>query len=416
MSSGSEYLVGPLIGEGSFGHVLFCIHKSTLRHVAIKVVTKHSIGRHLPDKRLLHSVLTERRVLEELRSCDHVVNLLAGFHDDQCLYFVMECIEGGTLHDLFQNLLSTWSQPQPTTALHSVVGETIPHSFRETNVSADDATNFGMPSRHRKGNWDESAIGFYVWQCVTAIESIHSPPYSVIHGDIKPENILLTPGGVVKLTDFGSAIEMSVAGTEYRAFETAPGTTPHAAPTTTIVGTMGIPESGVCSLAPPHAEQRSTIRRSVAPLEVSASIAGDSTIPLREPRQQARHFFRGTTEYSSPEVLRGVGVCCLSPGIDLWSLGCIIYSMWNWGDKFRSPFFDLSDMSMLNNILQYCDVERERLSKPALAAGHTAHGPEPSEVTEKDQLDFSVSAKEGSSCGYACRMEKFSWKPIAVQS
>ena len=38
MSSAAEYWVGPTIGEGAFGHVVYAIHKATERKVAIKVM------------------------------------------------------------------------------------------------------------------------------------------------------------------------------------------------------------------------------------------------------------------------------------------------------------------------------------------------------------------------------------------
>lgn len=58
------------------------------------------------------------------------------------------------------------------------------------------------------GYFCESAAQFYCAEIILALEYLHK--HGIIHRDIKPDNMLLSATGHVKLTDFGlSKIEIS---------------------------------------------------------------------------------------------------------------------------------------------------------------------------------------------------------------
>lgn len=58
------------------------------------------------------------------------------------------------------------------------------------------------------GYFCESAAQFYCAEITLALEYLHK--HGIIHRDIKPDNMLLSASGHVKLTDFGlSKIEIS---------------------------------------------------------------------------------------------------------------------------------------------------------------------------------------------------------------
>lgn len=58
------------------------------------------------------------------------------------------------------------------------------------------------------GYFDEAAARFYCAEITMALEYLHK--HGVIHRDIKPDNMLLSATGHLKLTDFGlSKIELS---------------------------------------------------------------------------------------------------------------------------------------------------------------------------------------------------------------
>eukprot|EP00751_Fragilariopsis_kerguelensis_P003907 CAMPEP_0170811308 /NCGR_PEP_ID=MMETSP0733-20121128/35183_1 /TAXON_ID=186038 /ORGANISM="Fragilariopsis kerguelensis, Strain L26-C5" /LENGTH=92 /DNA_ID=CAMNT_0011167445 /DNA_START=100 /DNA_END=375 /DNA_ORIENTATION=+ len=90
MSSAAEYWVGPTIGEGAFGHVVYAIHKATERKVAIKVMEVPTTSHAAREQRNHHQhqlkqktamILNERKILSlpELKASRWVVDLWAAF-------------------------------------------------------------------------------------------------------------------------------------------------------------------------------------------------------------------------------------------------------------------------------------------------------------------------------------------------
>ena len=177
MSTTSEYFVGGLIGEGAYGRVVHAQLKSSGRNVAIKVMEKIGVTKR---QDLIDQVWQERALLQKWNS-RQVVKLLASFHDSECLYFVMECCTGG---DLTHWISCAGPSNEP-------FQRSIPH---------------------------------FSLQLVAAIEFIHTE--GVLHADLKPDNLLMTQNGRLKLADFGSAILLATR----RSATTLLGTIDYASP------------------------------------------------------------------------------------------------------------------------------------------------------------------------------------------
>lgn len=110
---------------------------------------------------MISQVITERNVLALSRS-PYCVHLFYSLQTASYVYLVMEYMIGGDLKSLLA-------------------------------VS---------------GFFDESAAKFYIAEISLALRYLHE--HGIIHRDIKPDNMLLTASGHVKLTDFGlSKIELS---------------------------------------------------------------------------------------------------------------------------------------------------------------------------------------------------------------
>lgn len=61
------------------------------------------------------------------------------------------------------------------------------------------------------GYFDEDTARFYVAEMTLALQYLHS--HGIVHRDIKPDNMLLSASGHLKLTDFGlSKIDMRTGG------------------------------------------------------------------------------------------------------------------------------------------------------------------------------------------------------------
>lgn len=139
------------ISRGAFGKVfLGCKKNNSDIMYAIKVMKKTE----MVNKNMVTQVLNERNALA-LAKTPFCVNLFYSLQTSSSVYLVMEYMVGGDL----KSLLSVY------------------------------------------GFFDESMACFYIAEVTLALEYLHS--HNIIHRDIKPDNMLLSKEGHVKLTDFG---------------------------------------------------------------------------------------------------------------------------------------------------------------------------------------------------------------------
>src|SRR3954451_6706352 len=152
-------LLGKL-GKGAMAKVYKAKQISLDRTVAVKVLPK----RMSDNAEFVDRFYKEGRAAARLSHNNIVQAIDVGSTPDDFHYFVMEYVEGKTLYDLMQ--------PPP-------VGEGRNFSEAEAlDITIQIAE--ALAHAHRRG---------------------------LIHRDVKPKNILLTPQGVAKLTDLGLARE-----------------------------------------------------------------------------------------------------------------------------------------------------------------------------------------------------------------
>lgn len=149
------------IGEGSYGIVLKCRNKETGKIVAIKKFLESE-----DDAQIRKIALREIRMLKHLKH-GNLVNLQEVFRRKRKLHLVFEFIDRTVLDEL-------------------------------------DSHPGGLP---------EEGIKQILWQTLKAVEFCHAN--NIIHRDVKPENILVSKQGVVKLCDFGFARSLSGPGAVY---------------------------------------------------------------------------------------------------------------------------------------------------------------------------------------------------------
>ncbi|XP_029463799.1 serine/threonine-protein kinase 36 [Rhinatrema bivittatum] len=150
-----NYHVLEVIGEGSFGRVYKGRRKYSGQIVALKFIPK--VGR--PEKELKNL----QREIEIMRGLRHpnIVQMLGSFETDKEVVVVTDYAEG----ELFQ-------------------------------ILEDD------------GSLPEAQVQEIACHLVSALYYLHS--HRILHRDMKPQNILLGKGGIVKLCDFGFARAMSI--------------------------------------------------------------------------------------------------------------------------------------------------------------------------------------------------------------
>lgn len=136
------------LGEGGFGHVFLAIEKISNRLVAIKQLSNK-------DKERQQNIIREIEVVAKFKH-PSIVSFYHHFWQDDLLFLVMEYCEGGSLRGKIQK-----------------------EKITATNVF----------------NWIQTLA-----EC---LRTVHKK--GIIHHDIKPDNILFTDNGTIKISDFGVA-------------------------------------------------------------------------------------------------------------------------------------------------------------------------------------------------------------------
>ncbi|XP_035846077.1 serine/threonine-protein kinase TIO isoform X2 [Helianthus annuus] len=149
-----NYHVIELVGEGSFGKVYKGRRKFTGQFVAMKFILKHG-----KSKNDIQNLRQEIEILRKLKH-ENIIQMLDSFESPQEFCVVTEFAQG----ELFEILEDDQCLP-------------------------------------------EDEVQKIAKQLVSALHYLHSN--RIIHRDMKPQNILICAGGVVKLCDFGFARAMS---------------------------------------------------------------------------------------------------------------------------------------------------------------------------------------------------------------
>lgn len=144
------------LGGGGMSNVYLAKDKILNRDVAVKVI-------NIPPYEKEKAVERFEREVQNTTILSHsnVVNVLDVEEDDNCYYLVMEYIEGPTLKE---------------------------YLCKEGKLSADEAVEMTL-------------------QILKGIAHAHH--HRIIHRDIKPQNILMTKNGTLKILDFGIARALS---------------------------------------------------------------------------------------------------------------------------------------------------------------------------------------------------------------
>ncbi|XP_064600510.1 cyclin-dependent kinase-like 1 [Liolophura sinensis] len=149
------------IGEGSYGVVFKCRNRDTGQLIAIKKFVESE-----DDPLIKKIAMREIRMLKQLKH-PNLVNLIEVFRRKKRLHLVFEYVDHTVLNELDRN-------PR------------------------------GVP---------EHMVKKIIHQTIQAVNFCHQ--HNCIHRDVKPENILITRQGIIKLCDFGFARLLTGPGDEY---------------------------------------------------------------------------------------------------------------------------------------------------------------------------------------------------------
>jgi serine/threonine-protein kinase len=155
-----RYLIGDRIARGGMASVFLAVDRRLDREVAIKVM-HHGLG---DDQQFTDRFVREAKSAAKLNH-RNVVSVFDQGRDGDVTYLVMEYVPGRTLRDLMRE-----EAPMPP--------------YRALEL---------------------------LEQVLVALSAAHAA--KIIHRDVKPENVLITPDGDVKVADFGLARAVSAATT-----------------------------------------------------------------------------------------------------------------------------------------------------------------------------------------------------------
>ncbi len=148
-----HFLLEDVLGRGGMGAVYRALDTSLQRHVAVKVINEIKFGR---DHHSTAAAIVREAVAQARLNHPNIVTI----------YYV------GRTDD------------EPFLAMELVNGSTLRNRLEEGRISYGDMIDISL-------------------QLVRALE--HASRINIVHGDIKPNNLLLDEAGNVKLSDFGLA-------------------------------------------------------------------------------------------------------------------------------------------------------------------------------------------------------------------
>ncbi|XP_055376684.1 probable serine/threonine-protein kinase DDB_G0282963 [Condylostylus longicornis] len=142
------------LGIGGFGRVelIKCYHENRIATYALKCLKK----KHIIDTRQEEHVFSERTIMLTCKS-PFICRLYRTFRDEKYLYMLLEACMGGEVWTMLRD----------------------------------------------RGNFNEEQTQFITGCVLQAFEYLHSR--NIIYRDLKPENLMLSEQGYVKLVDFGFA-------------------------------------------------------------------------------------------------------------------------------------------------------------------------------------------------------------------
>lgn len=173
-----KYLVGRVLGQGGFGITYIGLDIALERKVAIKECYPSGQANRAPGTSAviwpgseqvrtellggMEMVLKEARKMVKVEEVPGVVKVRELFRGNNTAYIVMDYVEGETLKDRLRK-----AGPMP---------------------------------------WSQAKKIFL--PVIRTMESVHQA--GIIHRDLSPDNLMLTPGGAVKVLDLGAAKDITV--------------------------------------------------------------------------------------------------------------------------------------------------------------------------------------------------------------
>ena len=258
-----KYVLSDTLGQGTFSRVRLGVDSAGLKR-AIKVIDRAKVR----AAGVVEQVKRGIRIMKEIRH-DNIVQLYEVLASSTSLFLVLELVQGRRLFDVIA----------------------------------------------KQGKLEEDDARRYFWQLVSGLSYCHER--GVCHRDLKPEHMMLTNDGVLKISNFGSATMQEWEQKDADGTDDATGST----------------------------TDQSTTGYDLAPA----------------PYVPVVHIPRGTPNYVAPEVLMDKGYDGYAA--DVWSAGVILYVL-------LAGFLPFDEVSMVD---LFRKIMKADFSYPAWLSAEAKH-------------------------------------------
>jgi serine/threonine protein kinase len=209
----NNYILLDTLGKGSYGEVRLCRDRQYSDLYAMKIISKDMMKKRKngnTNETYFEDIKREIAIMKKLLH-PNVLRLYEVLDDPKVnkLYLVLEYMKKG---DLLSYLRDKYDAQSMNTTGSKHQGATQPGNDGTTAnaAPATTATTGGKKVKAKPILLDELELWNIFRQVSSGLKYLHYQ--SVVHGDIKPQNLLVSDDGIVKIADFGISKMLHASG------------------------------------------------------------------------------------------------------------------------------------------------------------------------------------------------------------
>jgi serine/threonine-protein kinase 11 len=194
----SNYLIGELLGDGSYGKVKECLDVNTLARRAVKIINLRMVAKKIP-----RGIENVRKEISIMKTLDHpnVIRMYSTFEKGP----QTEVNNRTTKNENDSNNNKEPSEVFNTVRMiNSLEKSSKLYIFMDYCITSVERLIKNAPNKSLC-NWQAN---FYFKQLIDGLEYLHS--LNIIHNDIKPGNLLITCDDVLKICDFSISTKLNL--------------------------------------------------------------------------------------------------------------------------------------------------------------------------------------------------------------